>query len=256
MIEKMNLEWRLVVTKIRNKKWIIVFLLLILIVCFKVIYERQSISFTVSQKMYTNYNGHNNITIYFPQLSGMRDKEKEFKINVLIEEDIKKILSQSPLYAESNLFLYLNYEVELLSKNIISIVYRGSEGAAVNNHSQIPCIFMATTINFEKEAVLSLNDFITDFDELSRLLLADKFKNISTWDEERRAQKISWSYEGEKEKLLLEQLINAKDFDLAHHYIEWYTDGKNLIIVAIEPYSYYTEYAIDFKEIKNIVMRG
>ena len=191
MIEKMDLEWRLVVTKIKNKKWIIVFLLLILIVCFKVIYERQSISFTVNQKMYTNYNGHNNITIYFPQLSGMRDKEKEFKINVLIEEDIKKILSQSPLYAESNLFLYLNYEVELLSKNIISIVYRGSEGAAVNNHSQIPCIFMATTINFEKEAVLSLNDFITDFDELSRLLLADKFKNISTWDEERRAQKIS-----------------------------------------------------------------
>ena len=160
------------------------------------------------------------------------------------------------MYAESNLFLYLNYEVELLSKNIISIVYRGSEGAAVNNHSQIPCIFMATTINFEKEAVLSLNDFITDFDELSRLLLADKFKNISTWDEERRAQKISWSYEGEKEKLLLEQLINAKDFDLAQHYIEWYTDGKNLIIVTIEPYSYYTEYAIDFKEIKNIVMRG
>ena len=90
MIEKMDLEWRLVVTKIRNKKWIIAFLLLTLIVCFKVIYERQRISFTVNQKMYTNYNGHNNITIYFPQLSGMRDKEKEFKINVLIEEDIKK----------------------------------------------------------------------------------------------------------------------------------------------------------------------
>lgn len=243
-------------TKIKNKKWIIVFLLLILIVCFKMIYERQSSNFIVNQKMYTNHNGHNNITIYFPQLSGMRDKEKEYKINVLIEEDIKKILGQSPLYAESNLFLYLNYEVELLSKNIISIIYRGSEGAAVNNHSQIPCIFMATTINFEKEAVLSLNDFITDFDELSRLLLEDKFENISVWDSVKGAQKISWNYEGERKKLLLEQLIKAKDFDFEHHYIEWYTDGKNLVIVNIDPYSNYNEYAIDFKEIKNIVTKG
>jgi len=61
----------------------------------------------------------------------------------------------------------LNYEVELLSKDIISISYKGSEGAAINN------------------------DFITDFDELSRLLLEDKFENISIWDSAKETQKIS-----------------------------------------------------------------
>lgn len=246
----------MVVAKIRNRKWIFVFFLLLLVICYGVIYERRSSSFTVSQKVYTNHNGYNNITIYFPQLSGMWDKEKEFRINALIEEDIKKILNQSPLYAESNLFLYLNYEVELLSKDVISISYKGSEGAAINNNFRIPYFFMATTINFEKEAILSLNDFITDFDELSRLLLEDKFENISIWDSVKETQKISWNYEGEKEALLLEQLIKAKDFDFEHHYIEWYTDGKNLVIVNMDPYSNYNEYAIDFKEIKNIVMKG
>ncbi len=80
----------MVVTKIRNRKWIVVFFLLLLVICYGVIYERRSSSFTVSQKVYTNHNGYNNITIYFPKLSGMRDKEKEFRINALIEEDIKR----------------------------------------------------------------------------------------------------------------------------------------------------------------------
>ncbi len=114
---------------------------------------------------------------------------------------------------------------------------------------------MATTINMENEEIITLNDFIIDFDALSLLLLEDKFESITSWDGIKGGYKISEYYEGNKRELLLEHLLTAADFDISNHYIEWYTDGDNLIIVDLES-GYYYEYLMDFDSFADVIDRG
>lgn len=228
-------------------------LLLIFAACLQVVYRKQSFHLSIEEKVYSNQEGYNEIEIIYPQLHGMKDEDKENRINCLIENDIKKILEQNSLFDEDNLYLHLDYEVKLLNKNIVSIVYKGSEGAVHNVQTRSDAILMATTIDMENEVIIALNNFINDFDALSSLLLEDKFESITAWDGIKGGYKISQYYEGKRE-LLLEHLLTAEDFDISNHYIEWYTDGYNLIIVDLE-LGYYYEYLMDFDSLEDIVDR-
>lgn len=240
-----------------GKKHILIFtsvLLLILFVCLQVVHKKQNFNLSIEEKVYSNQEEYNEIEIVYPQLQGMKDEDKEYRINRLIENEINKILKQNSLFDENNLFLHLDYEVKFLNKNIISIVYKGSEGAVHNIQTRSYAILMATTIDMENETIITLNDLINDFDALSSLLLEDKFESITSWDGIKGGYKISWNYEGSKRGLLLEHLLTAADFDISNHYIEWYTDGDNLIIVDFES-GYYYEYLMNFDSLQDVVDR-
>lgn len=240
-----------------RKKHIWIFtciLLLILAACLQVVYKKQNFNLSIEEKVYSNQEGYNEIEIIYPQLHGMKDKDKENRINCLIENDIKKILKQNSLFDEDNLFLHLSYEVKFLNENIVSIVYKGGEGAVHNVQTRSDAILLATTIDMENEVTIALNNFINDFDALSSLLLEDKFESITAWDGIKGGYKISQYYRGSKRELLLEHLLTEEDLDISNQYIEWYTDGNNLIIVNLDS-GYYYEYLMDFDSLEDIVNR-
>lgn len=112
-------------------------MLLVLIACLQVVYKKQNANLTIEEKVYVNQEEYNEIEIIYPQLQGMKDEDKEYRINCLIENDIKKILKKNSLFDENNLFLHLDYEVKFLNNNIISIVYKGSEGDSSKCSNQI-----------------------------------------------------------------------------------------------------------------------
>ena len=165
----------------------------------------------------------------YPQLQGLKDSDKEERINLLIENDVMKVLEEDMLFSENNLSLHLDYEIKCVNEKIISIFYKGWHGAVINGKN-LPPICLATTIDMEKEKIVTLNDVIIDFDKLSQLLLNDKFESISTWDGVKGTGMMSILY-CKRESKLIEHLKQTK-FDIRDHNIEWYTDGNNLIIVS------------------------
>ncbi len=102
-----------------TKKHIWIFtgvLLLVLIACLQVVYKKQNVNLIIEEKVYSNQEEYNEIEIIYPQLQGMKDEDTEYRINRLIENDIKKILKKNSLFDENNLFLHLDYEVKFLNK--------------------------------------------------------------------------------------------------------------------------------------------
>lgn len=77
--------------------------------------------------------------LYYLQLSGMEDKEKEKRLNALLYDDIMKILEGDDPYP------HLDYEIEHMDKRTIRILYKNRQGETV----------MTTTLDIEEERILS-----------------------------------------------------------------------------------------------------
>lgn len=77
--------------------------------------------------------------LYYLQLSGMEDKEKEKRLNALLYDDIMKILEGDVPYP------HLDYEIEYMDDRTIRILYKNRQGETV----------MTTTLDIEEERILS-----------------------------------------------------------------------------------------------------
>ena len=119
--------------------------------------------------------------IYYPQLSGIEDAKKEERVNLLIEEDVKKILERDDPDDEWRFFAVLHYQIKYINDRIISILYEGCDGPMLPGRGN-PDVAMATTIDIEEERILTLEDIVADYEELNTLLLEDQFYNITLWE--------------------------------------------------------------------------
>ena len=195
------------------------------------------VDFEIIREAYHYDEERNDINIYYPQLTGFGDAAREERINALIEEDVKKWIGETNKEGDDSLYcLYLDYEVKFLNDRMISILYKGGHGYATAGHGY-PAKAVATTIDMEEEKVIALKGIITDFSELSDMLLADKFESITRW-EGMDGIEFSRIYE---DKGLVEQ-------DLMDTERQWYTDGDCLIII-FEKFNDYDEYSIDIESV-------
>ena len=183
--------------------------------------------------------------IYYPQLSGIEDAEKEEWVNLLIEEDVKKILERDDPDDEWRFFAVLHYQIKYINDRIISILYEGCDGPMLPGRGN-PDVAMATTIDIEEERILTLEDIVADYEELNTLLLEDQFYNITLWEGTAGQYKISKEYKGKEDSLLEE--LKGDDND-----IEWYVDDGNFVIVSFVGGPDYNEYSIEIKAIKDIL---
>ena len=94
------------------------------------------------------------------------DKEKESKINRLIEDDVKKLMELAAPDEENGYIFEIGtflYEIEYADEKFISISYDGyaqyfSPGKGFDSS------MMATTIDCEEMKVLELKDVVSDLD--------------------------------------------------------------------------------------------
>lgn len=177
--------------------------------------------------------------IVYPQLSGMKDKEKEKRLNALIEKDAMKILEHDNPDDEWCFSAILNYEIKYRDNQIVSILYKGSYGAILPGTGQ-PDTAMVTNIDIEEEKILSLEDIIADYNVLYDMLMADKFENTTKWEGQAGQYKISEEYSS-AERLMKE--LKGDDED-----IEWYIDDEYFVIVILGGCTDYNEYAISLQD--------
>lgn len=203
---------------------------------------------TVSQSQYVYQDRYNDIEIYYPQIQDFIDPDKAERINILIENDVKKLIVEEQVF-DYIFCVYLNYEVKFLNENIISIFYKGMYGYISKGHG-LDAMAIATTIDLEKEKVITLSDIIMDFDTLSELLLDDQFESISTWEGITGLYQFSWDW-GFLGKETLIEYMKATEFNIARHGIEWYTDGDKFVIVCVG--GIFNEYAENIESIKNLL---
>ncbi|MBQ6888399.1 MAG: DUF4163 domain-containing protein [Lachnospiraceae bacterium] len=215
--------------------------------CVRMKSSKSNEEISIIGQVYSNEKQYNEILINYPQLQGLDDSVKEKKINDLIKKDVLGILEKETLFKENNLAMHLDYEIKFLNENIISIFYEGWSGA-VHNGNTLPPFCVATTIDMQQERIVALKEIIIDFDALGRLLLADKFENISTWEGGKSFQKMSNSGVGSDELI---ELLMKEDYEVADDYIQWYTDGNNLVVVYCK--RYYEEYSTDVAVVEYIM---
>lgn len=186
----------------------------------------------------------NKIKIIYPQFNGFENLAKEERINALIEEDAGKIIGERNKEGDDTIYcVELKYKIVFLNERIVSILYEGWRGYIMPGDVSLKDEIIATTIDIEEEKVITLHDIVTDFAELSNMLLADEFESITMWEGVRGGYQFSEEFRGTADEL--EERLQGKQQ-------EWYTDGENFIVIDKE-HKYYNEYSISNESVKHIL---
>ena len=270
--------------KVAKKGWcitaaVMAVSVIVCIFCF-VRWERKSsdLSFQFEETTYTYEDEYYDVDkLVYLQMVGSRDKEKERKINQLLEDDRKKVMEMEPpdLYPDDGWEYRFHVgthrcDVEYADEKFISISYDGyaqyfSPGKGFDSS------MMATTIDCEEMKVLELKDVVSDLDGLCQMLMEDRFKHITAWDGEPDLDfyKVSTTYSREGAERDLLETLNGNDRE-----IEWYIKerkmsfserwsafwgdevdkalaGKDFVIVILK--DNYNEYAIDMRQIRELL---
>ena len=222
--------------KVAKKGWcitaaVMAVSVIVCIFCF-VRWERKSsdLSFQFEKTAYDYKNEYCLVNLSYPQMVGSRDKEKESKINRLIEDDVKKLMELAAPDEENGYIFEIGtflYEIEYADEKFISISYDGyaqyfSPGKGFDSS------MMATTIDCEEMKVLELKDVVSDLDGLCQMLMEDRFEHITAWEGRTGDYKMSdiYSYGDEDWSYLLLEELNGNDRE-----IEWYIKKRKMSLL-------------------------
>ena len=243
-------------------------------------WERKSsdLSFQFEETTYTYQDEYYDVfKLVYLQMVGSRDKEKERKINQLLEDDRKKVMEMEPpdSYPDDG-WEYGFYvgthrcDVEYADEKFISISYSGWVVRQRKGPYGFPATMMATTIDCEEMKVLELKDVVSDLNGLCQMLLDDRFEGITLWDGVGDLEKVSTTYRWAGAECGLLEDLNGDDRDIEWYIKEremsfserwsafWGDDvdkalaGKDFVIVTLRDY-YYHEYAIDMRQIRELL---
>ena len=222
--------------KVAKKGWcitaaVMAVSVIVCIFCF-VRWERKSsdLSFQFEETAYDYKNEYCLVNLSYPQMVGSRGKEKESKINRLIEDDVKKLMELAAPDEENGYIFEIGtflYEIEYADEKFISISYDGyaqyfSPGKGFDSS------MMATTIDCEEMKVLELKDVVSDLDGLCQMLMEDRFEHITAWEGRTGDYKMSdiYSYGDEDWSYLLLEELNGNDRE-----IEWYIKKRKMSLL-------------------------
>lgn len=222
--------------KVAKKGWcitaaVMAVSVIVCIFCF-VRWERKSsdLSFQFEETAYDYKNEYCLVNLSYPQMVGSRDKEKESKINRLIEDDVKKLMELAAPDEENGYIFEIGtflYEIEYADEKFISISYDGyaqyfSPGKGFDSS------MMATTIDCEEMKVLELKDVVSDLNGLCQMLMEDRFEHITAWEGRTGDYKMSdiYSYGDEDWSYLLLEELNGNDRE-----IEWYIKKRKMSLL-------------------------
>ena len=160
--------------------------------------------------------------LVYLQMVGSRDKEKERKINQLLEDDRKKVMEMEPpdSYPDDGWEYRFHVgthrcDVEYADEKFISISYSGWVVRQRKGPYGLPTTMM----------VLELKDVVSDLNGLCQMLMEDRFKHITAWDGEPDLDfyKVSTTYSREGAERDLLETLNGNDRE-----IEWYIKERKM----------------------------
>ena len=247
---------------------------IVCIFCFvRWVRKSSALSFQFEETVYDYENEYCRVKLSYPQMTGNSDKEKESKINRLIEADIKKLMELAAPDEENGYIFVIGtflYEIEYVDEKFISISYSGWVVRQRKGPYGFPATMMATTIDCEEMKVLELKDVVSDLNGLCQMLLDDRFEGITLWDGVGDLEKVSTTYRWAGAECGLLEDLNGDDRDIEWYIKEremsfserwsafWGDDvdkalaGKDFVIVTLRDY-YYHEYAIDMRQIRELL---
>ncbi len=225
--------------KVAKKGWcitaaVMAVSVIVCIFCF-VRWERKSsdLSFQFEETTYTYKDEYYDVDkLVYLQMVGSRDKEKERKINQLLEDDRKKVMEMEPpdSYPDDGWEYRFHVgthrcDVEYADEKFISISYSGWVVRQRKGPYGLPTTMMATTIDCEEMKVLELKDVVSDLNGLCQMLMEDRFKHITAWDGEPDLDfyKVSTTYSREGAERDLLETLNGNDRE-----IEWYIKEREM----------------------------
>ena len=225
--------------KVAKKGWcitaaVMAVSVIVCIFCF-VRWERKSsdLSFQFEETTYTYKDEYYDVDkLVYLQMVGSRDKEKERKINQLLEDDRKKVMEMEPpdSYPDDGWEYRFHVgthrcDVEYADEKFISISYSGWVVRQRKGPYGLPTTMMATTIDCEEMKVLELKDVVSDLNGLCQMLMEDRFKHITAWDGEPDLDfyKVSTTYSREGAERDLLETLNGNDRE-----IEWYIKERKM----------------------------
>lgn len=214
--------------KVAKKGWcitaaVMAVSVIVCIFCF-VRWERKSsdLSFQFEETTYTYKDEYYDVDkLVYLQMVGSRDKEKERKINQLLEDDRKKVMEMEPpdSYPDDGWEYRFHVgthrcDVEYADEKFISISYSGWVVRQRKGPYGLPTTMMATTIDCEEMKVLELKDVVSDLNGLCQMLMEDRFKHITAWDGEPDLDfyKVSTTYSREGAERDLLETLNGNDY--------------------------------------------
>jgi len=204
------------------------------------------------RKVYRNERRDNDIEVFYPQIKGLDDVEKEKRINYQIRKDATKLI-YGELYEKGRLSCWLDYKIKFFNGEIISVCYEGFWGGITKGKGLNPAI-LTTTVDIGSGKILVLEDVVTDFDTLCEMLIEDEFEGITLW-EGVAGNTVSQNYGYTKQdvevmtKRMKEGWVSR---DVTN--FDWYTDGSRFVIVISE-WNTNDEFAIDLSEVEDILDR-
>ncbi|MDS0527618.1 DUF4163 domain-containing protein [Clostridium sp. SHJSY1] len=104
-----------------------------------------------TKEMYKNKK----VTIYYPQIKGLSDSNKQSNINKMIKDGALSYVSKG---VEDNLTLDINYKITLLNSKAVSIQYSGVANFASSMHPDN--VFYTTNIDLNNEKIMKLSDLV------------------------------------------------------------------------------------------------
>lgn len=204
---------------------------IVCIFCFvRWVRKSSALSFQFEETVYDYENEYCRVKLSYPQMTGNSDKEKESKINRLIEADIKKLMELAAPDEENGYIFVIGtflYEIEYVDEKFISISYDGYAQYASPGKG-FESSMMATTIDCEEMKVLELKDVVSDLDGLCQMLMEDRFEHITAWEGRTGDYKMSdiYSYGDEDRSYLLLEELNGNDRE-----IEWYIKKRKMSLL-------------------------
>ena len=199
------------------------------------------------RKVYRNERRDNDIKVFYPQIQGLDDEEKEKRINYQIRKDAIKLVSGD----EYKTACGIDYEIKLFNGEIISVCYKGLWGGIAKGQG-LESAILTTTVDIEAGKVLRLKDVVTDFDTLCEMLIEDGFEGITKWDGV-AGNTVSQKYGYPKESVdWIKERMKEGWVSRDGTSFDWYTDGSRFVIV-ISKWNTYDEFAIDLSEVEDIL---
>lgn len=134
-------------------------------------------SYRIIKENHTEKSALNNVSIYYPQIVGLEDSDKQNSINELLKSEALRPLMR-PADDDRLLTLPLNYQIAWMGENLLSIQF---EGLSNIKGAPYPChLFFTVNIDMSKGCKLRLNDMITIDEDFVAKIRNKEVKSLHT----------------------------------------------------------------------------
>jgi hypothetical protein len=197
-------------------------------------------TYEIIAETYLVEDDENSISIQYPVISDLSDKDMQKKINEVIMQETLKIYDYYDYEDRGHLDLEIEFNIALESSSILSIQYYGL--GYVENVAHPNKLFYTTNIDMQRGVKLKLVDLISIEDDFVNMFINGDFKHVGPLEED---PILDYNY---PLAIVKENFINADNMGSEFSYLT--NDSLGISIPASHAIGGYALYEIKYDDIK------